>query len=411
MRAWLRRAFGQRPRASGILDPEWARENPFGWPRDAVGAESAMRHAAVFRCVSLIAGAVARLPVYTYRLQPDGDRELNTSHPAAPLLLRRPNPRMSRTMFWRQIVADMLLQGQGIAWIQRRQSGAPLALWPVPWRRVSVQLRNGRLVYQLTLDGGQMVVADQDDVLHFPGSSEWDETECRTPARVYADSVSIGLEANRFARKYFENDATPAGYLTYPQKLRDTKQADEIRAYWQQRFGGENRFRGPAVLTEGGEFKQLSINAEDAQLIETRRFQIEDIGRIFGVPRFLLTLDETSWGSGIEQLGILFVRYTLDPHLQAIRDECDWKLFGTDAHFVDFDTSELMRGDTKAMFEAYRLSLGGNNGPGFLTQNEVRRKLNLPRDEAAQSDELLTWAKPGAASPDGGADARSADPS
>lgn len=392
---WLRARLGMRPRAAAG-DPYWLGESPLGWPRDAVSSETAMRHSAVHRSVSLISSAVARLPAYTYRLQADGDREINSTHPAASLLLKRPNPRMSRTIFWRQVVAQMLLEGQAVVWIQRRQNGQPAALWPVPWRSVTVSMNAGRLLYRMTLDGGVQIAADQDDVLHIPGSSEWDETECKTPIRAYADSVAIGLEANRYARKYFENDATPSGYLAYPQKLRDRNQADEIRAYWRQRFGGENRFAGPAVLTEGGEFKQIGINAEDAQLLETRRFQIEDIGRIFGVPRFLLAMDETSWGSGIEQLGILFVRFTLDPHLQAIKDECDWKLFGTDAHFMDFDTSELMRGDTKAMFEAYRMALGGNNGPGFLTQNEVRRKLHLSRDDSAEADQLLRWSKDGA---------------
>ena len=404
---WLRSALGMRPR-SAAGDPYWLGESPFGWPRDAVSSETAMRHSAVHRSVSLISSAVARLPAYTYRLQADGDRELNTTHPAAALLLKRPNPRISRTTFWRAIVSEMLLEGQGIAWIQRAQSGQPRALWPVPWRNTSVQLASGRLIYRMTLDGGQQVVADQDDVLHFPGSSEWDETEFKTPIRAYADSVAIGLEANRYARKYLENDATPSGYIAYPNKLRDRSQGDEIRAYWRQKFGGENRFAGPAVLTEGGEFKQIAMNAQDAQLMETRRFQIEDIGRIFGVPRFLLALDETSWGSGIEQLGILFVRFTLDPHLQAIKDEVDWKLFGTDAHFVDFDTSELMRGDTKAMFEAYRMALGGNNGPGFLSQNEVRRKLHLPRSDAPEADQLLQWAR--AAGQTGGTDAAAPEP-
>jgi HK97 family phage portal protein len=307
---------------------------------------------------------------------------------------------MSKTTFWRMVVAQMLLRGQAIVWIQRRASGEPMALWPIPWERVSVSLVAGRLIYRMTLDGGQMMAADQDDVLHIPGSSEWDETEFKTPIRAYANSVAIGLEADRYARKYFENDATPNGYIKYPQKLKDRSQADEIRAYWRQKFGGENRFAGPAVLTEGGEFQQLTMNAEDAQLLETRRFQIEDIGRIFGVPRFLLAMDETSWGSGIEQLGILFVRFTLWPHLEAIRDEVNWKLFGTDAHVMDFDVTELMRGDTKSMFEAYRTAMGGNNGPGFMTPNEVRRKLNLPLDGAPASSRLTTWDRPGASNGD-----------
>lgn len=357
-----------------------------------VSPETAMRHSAVFRAVSLISGTIAMLPLNVYKRQGDGDRELALKHPASRLLLQRPNNRMSRTVFWRQMISQALLAGNGVAWIQRQQSGAPKALWPIPWSRVSTQLVGQRIRYHLTLDDGTSIEAWEDDVLHIPGSPEWVDTYAKTPISAYADAVGIGLEANRFARKYFENDATPSGYISYPNKLAaGTNQADEIRNYWRQKFGGDNRHSGPAVLTDGGEFKQLSIKAEDAQLLETRRFQIEDIARVFGVPRFLLAMDETSWGSGIEQLGIFFVRYTLAPHLQAIRDECDWKLFGTDQHFCDFDPSELLKGDTKSMFEAVRLSIGGSSGPGIKTQNEWRKEFNLPRVDDPAADKLTTW--------------------
>jgi HK97 family phage portal protein len=284
------------------------------------------------------------------------------------------------------------LTGNGVAWIQRQQSGAPKALWPIPWSRCNLELVGQRVRYLLALDDQTSITVWEDDVLHIPGSPEWVDIYAKSPISAYSDSVGIGLEANRFARKYFENDATPSGYISYPNRLAaGSNQADEIRNHWKQKFGGDNRHSGPAVLTDGGEFKQLSINAHDAQLLDTRRFQIEDIARIFGIPRFLLALDETSWGSGIEQLGIFFIRYTLGPHMQAIRDECDWKLFGTDNHFCDFDSSELLKGDTKSIMEAARLSLGGSSGPGIKTQNEWRRDLNLPRVTDPNADNLTNW--------------------
>lgn len=374
-----------------------------------VSADSAMRHAAVYRCVTLIAGSIAMLPLVTYRVQPDGDREANRSHPAAPLLALRPNARMSKVTFWRQIVQQMLLRGNGIAWIERTRNGAPVALWPIPWQRTAVTMMDdGALVYRMTLDNMEIVEAHQDDVLHIPGSPVWLGLMAQTPIQAMTMAIGIGLEADGFAKKYFENGGSADGYITYPQVFQSANgQADAIREYWRNRFGGQNRFSGPMVLDQGGKYETISITAEDAQLLETRRFQIEDIGRLFGVPRHLLGMDETSWGSGIEALGISFVTYTLGPHLQAIEDELDWKLFGTAAHHAEFDTAALTQGDQKSTFEAYGRALGGAPGPGWMTVNEVRRRARLPGIEGG--DNLTTWTpkgqKPGA---DGGQDGQQA---
>ena len=167
-------------------------------------------------------------------------------------------------------------------------------------------------------------------------------------------AVGLGIEADRFAQKYFENDATPSGYIRYEKGFSGGEGAkDELRAFWQRTFGGEGRHSGPAILDQGGQYVPIPISAQDAQLLDTRRFQIEDIARIFGVPRFLLGMDETSWGSGIEALGIGFVTYTLDPHLCAIEDEVNHKLYGrgrparpgpTAARYLgEFDRDVLVR--------------------------------------------------------------------
>jgi HK97 family phage portal protein len=385
----------------------WQEHLPGAFGAGGVMPQSAMRHAAVYRCVSILAFSIAMLPLAVHRevTHEDGedDRAPEPRNTIGELLRFRPNPRMSRTMFWRQMVAQMLLRGNGVAWIERLGSGDPIALWPVPRERASIQLLNGRLVYDLLLDDGRMIRVDQDDVLHIPGSSEWDGLWAKSPIQAMGSAVGIGIEADRFARKYFENDATPPGYIGYPTGTGSTKvaeQKDEIRRVWKDRFGGENRHSGPAVLTDGGEYKVIKISALDAQLLESRRFQIEDIARIFGVPRFLLAMDETSWGSGIEALGIGFVTYSLDPHLEAIEDELDHKLFGRGRRapgpkperlFAEFEREGLLRGNVEARNRALQISLGGNNGPGWQTPNEVRRKANLPRSNEPGADKLTAF--------------------
>ncbi len=247
-----------------------------------------------------------------------------------------------------------------------------------------MSLAGDRLRYRLILDTGTTIVVDQDDVLHVPGSAEWDGVTAMTPIRAMSAAVGLGIEADRFAQSYFENDAAPSGYISYPQVYKGDK--DELRGFWRRTFGKSGRNSGPAVLDQGGTYNRIPISAQDAQLLDTRRFQIEDIARIFGVPRFLLGMDETSWGSGIEALGIGFVTYTLDPHLVAIEDEVNHKLYGrgrparpgrNPPRFLgEFDRDVLVRGNIESRFKAYRLALGGSSGPGWMTPNEVRRKQN-----------------------------------
>ncbi|ATC26489.1 phage portal protein [Caulobacter vibrioides] len=357
-----------------------------------VSPDTAMRHSTVYRCVFLIASAIAKAPLLSFRRGEDGfDVEL-VDHPTARLLKDRPNPRMTPTIFWRLVVSQMLLRGNGIVWIERKRSGEPVALWPIPMARVTISLRNGRLRYQLTLDDGTIVIADQDDVLHFPGSTEWDGLKCKTPIQAMGASVGIGLEADRYARAFFENDATPPSYITYPNQFKNASgQADEIRRVWKDRFGGANRHSGPAVLDQGGEVKQLAITAEDAQLLETRKFQVEDIARLFGVPRPLLAMDDTTWGSGVDSLGLLYLVHTLDPHFVAIAQECGWKLYTPWAIYCAHDPEALTQSDTKGRSEADRVALGGSAGPGYMTPNEVRRRRRLPRSSDPNADKLTGW--------------------
>ncbi|ACL62070.1 phage portal protein [Methylobacterium nodulans] len=395
----------------------WDRILPGGLP-GSVSPETAMRHAAVYRCVSIIAFAAAMLPLKTYRELDNGDREASAAHPAADLLRIRPNPRLSRTMWLRATLAQMLLEGNAVSWIERKGSGDPVALWPVPFHRVAISLNGERLRYRLQLDDGRLIVVDQDDVLHIPGSSEWDGLKANTPIQAMGAAVGLGIEADRFAKEYFENDATPSGYIKYPAKYAGDK--DELRGFWGRTFGRGRRHSGPAVLDQGGEYVRIPISAQDAQLLDTRRFQIEDIARIFGVPRFLLGMDETSWGSGIEALGIGFVTYTLDPHLCAIEDEVNHKLYGRGRparpgpnpprYLAEFDRDVLVRGNIESRFKAYRQGLGGSSGPGWMTINEVRRKQNLPA--RSDGDTLTPWPGQGPATPtkaDDGQDPPAAD--
>ncbi len=398
----LDRLLGRRPvQAAGgkmpIGDPN-IREFLYG-SSPAMSALKALEHPAVFRCVSVITGVAALLPLLTYVKQPDGDRELDLKDASGigQLLQHRPNNRMAATAFWREMVAQMLLEGNAVALILRDAKGQPTGLIPVKWGNVQVRRPNTaeidpQLIYQLTLDNGQAVTVWSDDVLHVGGTPVWTGERFLSPIQVYAGAVQNGFAAADFAKRYFENDSTPSGYITYPGTPTKDGQAEEIRDYWRRAFGGENRFRGPAVLTDGGDYKVLSIKATDAQLLESRKFSAIDIARIFGVPPHLVGELEgtTSWGTGMEQLNRQFLLYTVGQHLAAIESEVNWKLHGW-KRFSEFDRERFLEADSEGQAKYFRAALGGSAGPGWMTVNEVRKKRNL--QNLPGGDSLTEWQK------------------
>jgi len=389
-----------------LSDPQ-AFEKLFGPASSALSAEKAMTHSAVYRCVFLIAGSISMIDLEILRRNADGHVERDDGNSIWPLLTERPNPRMSPSMMWRQVVSDMLLNGNGIVWIERAgpYSSAVKALWPIPWNRVGIRLDRiageAVQVYALSLDDGRVVAAHQDDVLHIPGSAQWQIFRAMSPLSAYAMAAGVGISADAFAKAYFDNSASPDGYLKFPQPLKGGgDHAEEVRASWVKRFGGASRFAGPAILDQGGEFVPLRINAADAQLLDSRKFQIEDVARIFGVPPHMVgALDKsTSWGKGIEEQTQGFLDYTLGPHLKAIEDEVQHKLVRSRDLRAVFDRDALIRADIKSRSEALQVSLGGAQGPGWRTPNEARFKEQLGRSKEPHADMLTQWAARGGAS-------------
>lgn len=369
-----------------------------------VSPDAAMRFGAFYACVRIIGGTLSQLPWKTYKTEKAkaGTYTVEAAdHRLSPLLRVRPNSRMSAAMFWRMIFSQALSRGNGYAWIERRRSGDVIALWPIPKARCSPRLATegplkGRIVYTITLDDGSQVVADMDDVLHIPGSMEWNGYEAKSPLGAYASSVGIGIEANEFAKRYLQNDATPPVTLQTT-KVIDQQKADEIRNLWQGLGTGAKR-GGVRILAEGMTADNLDINADDAQLLETRKFSALEIAMIFGVPPHMIgAIDkQTSWGSGVEQQSIGFVTYTLGMHISAAEQEIAHKLFRSDGHHVECDVRALLRGDTKSRNEAHRMALGGSAGPGYKTKNEVRQNENLPPDPDPESDKLQGFTTKGA---------------
>lgn len=344
--------------------------------------------AAVSACCDLIGGSIACLPLHFYRRTTEG-RDRYTPD-LWWLFNERPSNQFSSASFWQFISDSRLLHGDGFARIVRASPYSPTVSSVEPWHPslVEVDKVNGRLVY--TLHGRETteatVVVDQDDMLHFPGAGFNGLRGVSALRYGLKNAAGIAKSADDQASQYMEDGARPDFAIEVPGDM--TPEAREVlRKSWMDRHSGQGAKKAPVVLAGGMKLHQITMSASDAQLLTTRQFQIEEIARIFGVPPFMIGHNEktTSWGSGVEQMSIGFVKYTLQRHLCAIEQEINHKFFRTSRNFAEFQTAGLERGDIKTRNESYRIALGRAGEPGWMTVNEVRALENMPPIEGGNS--------------------------
>jgi HK97 family phage portal protein len=192
-------------------------------------------------------------------------------------------------------------------------------------------------------------------------------------------SIGTGIAQEEFAGKFFANGANQKIALVTPDNMSEPQLA-KLREAWMNKYAGSANSHNPLVLYGGMDIKTVSISNEDSQLLESRRFTVEDIARAYGVPPFMIGHNEktTSWGSGVESMGQGFLTFTLQPHLNRIQQEINRKIFRTSKYFVEFKTIGLLAADVTARAKYQREAIGGSQGPGWLTINEVRRSENMP---------------------------------
>ncbi|MCH2040290.1 MAG: phage portal protein [Saccharospirillaceae bacterium] len=339
---------------------------------EPVNRNTAMKVSAVYACVRLIAGSIGSLPAHIY--ERDGKKkEIASNHPYYKALHDSPNPMLTAVVFWECVVTYMLLNGNSYALIGRNRNGDMISLTPLKSERVVPDTKNGRLIYGVVFDDGIQATYDQDDILHTPNIG-WNGKEGLSTLRsVLLNAVGGALAADKYSATFFANDATPRGYIKFPENL-NKDQAKIIRDYWFDHHQHPDKRHLPAFIPSGGEFKEITMKAEDAQLLQTRSFNVADIARIFGVPPHMIGHMEksTAWGTGLEQQSIGFLIFTLRPLLTRIEQEVNRKIIRSDKYFFRFNVDGLLRGDIKSRYEAYQVGLGGNQQPGFLTVNEVR---------------------------------------
>jgi HK97 family phage portal protein len=356
-----------------------------------VNERSAMQMTAVYSCVRILAEAVAGLPLHLYRYTDTGGKEKAVDHPLYLLLHDEPNPEMSSFVFRETLMTHLLLWGNAYAQIIRNGKGEVLALYPLMPNKMSVDRdEKGQLYYTYqrsneeapTMEGASVKLKPT-DVLHIPGLG-FDGLVGYSPIAMAKNAIGMAIACEEFGAKFFANGAAPSGVLEHPGTIKDPAR---VRDAWQSQFGGSSNSGKVAVLEEGMKYTPISISPEQAQFLETRKFQINEIARIFRVPPHMVGDLEKSSFSNIEQQSLEFVKYTLDPWIIRWEQSMARVLLSLDEKkefFIKFNLEGLLRGDYQSRMNGY--SIARQNG--WMSANDIRELENLDRIPAEQGGDL-----------------------
>ena len=347
-----------------------------------VNERSAMQMTAVYSCVRILSEAVAGLPLHLYKYTDNGGKEKAVDHPLYFLLHDEPNPEMTSFVFRETLMTHLLLWGNAYAQIIRNGKGEILALYPLMPDRMTVDRDDkGRLYYEYQVSNedaptmkGSTVRLQPSDVLHIPGLG-FDGLVGYSPIAMAKNAIGIAIACEEYVAKFFANGAQPSGVLEHPGTIKDPSR---VRESWTQTFGGSQNANKVAVLEEGMKYTPISISPEQAQFLETRKFQINEIARIFRVPPHMVGDLEKSSFSNIEQQSLEFVKYTLDPWVSRWEQGMVRSLLAAEekkGYFIKFNVDGLLRGDYQSRMNGY--AIGRQNG--WMSANDIRELENLDR--------------------------------
>ena len=345
-----------------------------------VNERSAMQMTAVYSCVRILAEAVAGLPLHLYCYKEDGGKEKAIDHPLYLLLHDEPNPEMSSFVFRETLMTHLLLWGNAYAQIVRNGKGEVLGLYPLMPNKMSVDRdTDGRLWYTYTRSTdeaptmkGSTVKLHPYDVLHIPGLG-FDGLVGYSPIAMAKNAIGMGIACEEYGARFFANGAAPGGVLEHPGTVKDPQ---KIRDSWNSVYRGTGNAHKVAVLEEGMKYTPISISPEQAQFLETRKFQINEIARIFRVPPHMVGDLEKSSFSNIEQQSLEFVKYTLEPWVIRWEQSIMRALLSTqekEMYFVKFNLEGLLRGDYQSRMNGYAIARQN----GWMSANDIRRRENL----------------------------------
>ena len=356
-----------------------------------VNERSAMQMTAVYSCVRILAEAVSGLPLHLYRYTESGGKEKAIDHPLYLLLHDEPNPEMSSFVFRETLMTHLLLWGNAYAQIIRNGKNEVIALYPLMPNKMEVDRDEyGQLYYKYqrsndeapTMEGSSVILKPC-DVLHIPGLG-FDGLVGYSPIAMAKNAIGMAIACEEYGAKFFANGAQPGGVLEHPGTIKDPQR---VRESWQSTFGGSGNANKIAVLEEGMKYTPISMSPEQAQFLETRKFQINEIARIFRVPPHMVGDLEKSSFSNIEQQSLEFVKYTLDPWVIRWEQSIMRSLLTPEekkTYYAKFNLDGLLRGDYQSRMNGY--AIGRQNG--WMSANDIRELENLDRIPAEEGGDL-----------------------
>lgn len=356
-----------------------------------VNERSAMQMTAVYSCVRILSEAVAGLPLHLYQYTDKSSREKAVDNPLFFLLHDEPNTEMTSFVFRETLMTHLLLWGNAYSQIIRNGKGEVVGLYPLMPDRMTVNRdEKGRLYYEYmvssddakTLKDGTVRLSPY-DVLHIPGLG-FDGLVGYSPIAMAKNAIGLAIAAEEYGSKFYANGATPSGILEYPGTV---KEPDKVRESWNAGFGGSSNAHKIAVLEEGMKYTPISISPNEAQFLETRKFQINEIARIFRVPPHMVGDLEKSSFSNIEQQSLEFVKYTLEPWLVRWEQAMQRSLIPQDdksRYFIKFNVDGLLRGDYQSRMQGYATARQN----GWMSANDIRELENLDRIPAEDGGDL-----------------------
>lgn len=349
----------------------------------SVTAQTAIQLSTVYACVRVISETVASLPLGVYEATNDGNLKAG-DHPLYRLIHDEPNAEMTSFVFREVMLAHLLLYGNSYSQIIRSGKNTVVGLYPLLPDHMDVDRDSkGNLTYTYTTSDGKTVVIKPQDILHIPGLG-FDGIIGYSPIALEKNAIGLGIASEEYGSKFFSNGARPSGILTHPNTVKNPK---AVRESWNSAYGGSSNSNRVAILEEGMTFTPLSIPNNEAQFLETRKFQVDEICRIFRVPPHLVGNLEHATFSNIEHQSIDFAVHTIRPWLVRIEQSMNRALF-TDQEkgrfYVQFNIDGLMRGDYKSRMEGYAIARQN----GWMSANDIRALENLnpiPKEEGGDA--------------------------
>lgn len=357
-----------------------------------VNERTAMQTTAVYACVRILAEAIAGLPLHLYRHQKDGGKERAGGHSLCYLLHDEPNPEMTSFVFRETLMSHLLLWGNAYAQVVRNGRGQVVALYPLLPNKMEVsRAASGQLIYTYYRDAdesginpkGGYTVLPREEILHLPGLG-FDGLIGYSPIAMAKHAIGMALATEEYGAKFFANGANPGGVLEHPGVIKDIQR---VKDSWNNAYQGSMNSHRVAVLEEGMKFQAIGIPPEQAQFLETRKFQINEIARIFRIPPHMVGDLEKSSFSNIEQQSLEFVKYTLNPWVVRWEQALKQSLLlpsEKQAMFIKFNLDGLLRGDYQSRMQGY--ATGRQNG--WLSTNDIRELEDLNRVPAAEGGDL-----------------------